>query len=173
MIKHILPFFLSLFLIAFPSMIFAQQGKTIENQTPDTTINKDSTNNYKLHATMPFTLELSYIGQYMQSVQLVFTLTNNSGVQLNNFWLHVSLLNKNKGFLYREQPALFSEIKPSAKQSIEILCESVGLEEIGFVVLHPQLLEKERTEQIFETENVELIQPSQSDARMVFNSSIR
>lgn len=122
---------------------------------------------------LPFTLQMTYIGQYMQSVRLVFTLNNNTEEQLNNFWLHISLLDKNKNFLYREQPALFSEIKPHGKQSIEMLCESVGLEEVGYIVLHPQLLELERVEQSFDPKKVELIQAAQSDAMMVFNHSLR
>lgn len=129
----------------------------------------DSLQEFKL----PFSLQMTYIGQYMQSVRLVFTLNNNTEEQLNNFWLHISLLDKNKNFLYREQPALFSEIKPHGKQSIEMLCESVGLEEVGYIVLHPQLLELERVEQSFDPKKVELIQAAQSDAMMVFNHSLR
>lgn len=126
-----------------------------------------------IHTLLPFTLELRHIGQYMQSVQLIFTLTNNEPEQLTNFWLHVSLLDKNKQFLYREQPVLFAELQAGSSQSIELLCESVSVDEIGFIVLHPQLLELSRTEQKFNTNDVELIQASQSEAVMLFNSSLR
>lgn len=101
-------------------------------------------------------LNLIKAGQYMQSVQLIFELENNSSSLINNCWFGVYLETTEKEFLFREQPLLFSMIAPFGKQQLEILCESVGIEDVGFIVLRPQLLEIARTELLFEYSKVQL-----------------
>ncbi len=101
-------------------------------------------------------LNLIKAGQYMQSVQLIFELENNSSSLINNCWFGVYLETTEKEFLFREQPLLFSMIAPFGKQQLEILCESVGIEDVGFIVLRPQLLEIARTELLFDYSKVQL-----------------
>jgi hypothetical protein len=120
--------------------------------------------------TLPFTLQLTHIKQFMQSTQLVFKLTNHEADMLNHFWIYVSLLDQSKGFLYREQPVLFTGIRKGGSQSIELLCESIGVDEVGYIILKPELLEIDRQEIPFETKKVELVQPGESNAKMVFNT---
>ena len=120
--------------------------------------------------TLPFTLQLTHIKQFMQSTQLVFKLTNHEAEILNHFWIYVSLLDQSKGFLYREQPVLFTGIRKGGSQSIELLCESIGVDEVGYIILKPELLEIDRQEIPFEIKNVELVQPAESNAKMVFNA---
>ncbi len=92
----------------------------------------------------------------MQSVQLIFELENNSGSLINNCWFGVYLETAEKEFLFREQPLLFSMVAPHGRQQLEILCESVGIEEVGYIVLRPQLLEIARTELLFDYSKVRL-----------------
>ena len=173
--KPLIFFFLSCaFFLFFVELLAIKQLYTSidasQNQSiPISSLNHDTI----VSAELPFTLTLVLAEQYMQSARFIFKLTNNEPEQLNNFWLHVSLLDTHKGFLYREQPVLFSEIGPHSSQSIELLCESVGIVEVGYVVLHPQLLEIDRVEQAFDTKCVELVQANNTDALMVFSSSLR
>jgi hypothetical protein len=143
-----------------------EESRKDEKKLSDTVQSTEANN-------LPFTLQLTHIRQYMQSTQLVFKLTNNSAEMLNHFWIYVSLLDDSKGFLYREQPVLFTGIKMGSSQSIELLCESIGVDEVGYIVLKPELLEIDRQEVPFETKNVELIQPGESNAKMVFNATFR
>lgn len=120
----------------------------------------------------PYTVQLKQLKQYKQSVQIIVQVTNNTEEIVNHFWLHISLIDQQKGFLYREQPTLFTEILPHKSQSIEILCESVSVDEVGFIVLHPQLLEVNRKEQLFDIRNVELIQAGTNEAKMIFKTQV-
>lgn len=119
------------------------------------------------------TLRLVKIQQYMQSIQMIFELENNSDQILNNCWFHVSLLDTNRLFLYREQPLLFNSIGGCSKQMLELLCESVGIEEVGYIILHPHLLEFDREETPLTADKVTLIQSVETNAIMLFNSYLK
>lgn len=116
------------------------------------------------------TLRLVKIQQYMQSVQLIFELENNSENILNNCWFHASLLDSNHLFLYREQPLLFNGLAGHGKQMIELLCESVGIEEVAFVSLRMQLLEIDRVETLLSSQKVNLVQNDESSVIMQFKN---
>lgn len=119
--------------------------------------------------TYPYTLELKNLSQYMQSTRLVFELTNATDRVLNNFWIHIALLDRGGMFLYREQPVFFSNIQPGRKGLIDILCESVGVDEVGFIVIYPGLLEENHHEIEFDPKLVQLIQPKDTeDIKMNF-----
>lgn len=113
--------------------------------------------------TYPYTLELKNLSQYMQSTRLVFELTNATDKVLNNFWIHIALLDRGGMFLYREQPVFFSNIQPGRKGLIDILCESVGVDEVGFIVIYPGLLEENHHEIEFDSKLVQLIQPRNTE----------
>lgn len=117
-----------------------------------------------------FTLKLLNVSQFNQSSRLVFELTNHTGNTVTNFWLHVSLLDRKGLFLYREEPVFFVNLLPGKKGVTELYCESVGIEQIGYVVIYPMLLEKDRTEVSFEKEKVELLQFPDLPLRMAFYS---
>lgn len=118
-----------------------------------------------------FRLQLFRVKQYMQSAQLIFELTNHTEQVLTNFWVHVSLLDRNGQFLYREEPLLFVNLQPGQKAFREILCESVGIEEIGHVVVYPQLLEMEWNEIEFDKDRVVLEQNVELPIRFAFYSA--
>jgi hypothetical protein len=118
-------------------------------------------------------LKLIDVSQYQQCVRMIFELENISNGFLNNCWFHVSLQDSEHGFLYREQPLLFAEVTNGGRQQLELLCESVGIEEVGFIVLHPQLLEIERVETLASPAKVQIISSTDSDVKVVFNSEIR
>ncbi|MBU1008982.1 MAG: hypothetical protein KKD74_02490 [Bacteroidetes bacterium] len=113
--------------------------------------------------TFPYTLELKNLSQYMQSTRLVFELTNATDRVLNNFWIHIALLDRGGMFLYREQPVFFSNIQPGRKGLIDILCESVGVDEVGFIVIYPGLLEENRHEIEFDPKLIQLIKPKDTE----------
>jgi hypothetical protein len=117
-----------------------------------------------------FTLKLLNVSQYNQSSRLVFELTNHTGNTITNFWLHVSLLDRKGLFLYREEPVFFVNLLPGKKGVTELYCESVGIEQIGYVVVYPMLLEKDRTEVSFEKEKVALVQFPDLPVRLAFYS---
>lgn len=116
------------------------------------------------------TLSLVKIQQYMQSVQLIFELENNTEKVLNNCWFHASLLDSNQLFLYREQPLLFNGIAGHGKQMIELLCESVGIEEVAFISLRMQLLELDRVETLLSSQKVNLVQNNETSVIMQFKT---
>lgn len=117
-----------------------------------------------------FTLSLLNVSQYNQSSRLVFELTNNTGSTVTNFWLHVSLLDRKGLFLYREEPVFFVNLFPGKKGVTEIYCESIGIEQIGYVVIYPTLLERDRNEFSFEKEKAVLEQFPKLPVRMAFYS---
>jgi hypothetical protein len=117
----------------------------------------------------PYTFELKSFSQFHQSTRMVFELTNNQQEPINNFWLHISLLDKQGIFLYSEQPLFFSNIAPGRKGIIEMMFESVGKDDVGYIVLYPGLLEINRKELPFETQDVRLILPATAEGvRMAF-----
>lgn len=148
-------------ILALTNQLIAQNSSGMDTLRTEEIVASADTNR-------PFRLTLLQARQYMQSVQLVFELSNLSSDHLNHFWLNVSLRDAQGGFLYREQPALFAAIGPGKSQNIEMLCESIGIEEVGYVVLHPHLLEINRFEQAFDTTKVQLIQLDALPFRMMF-----
>lgn len=175
---------LSCFLLLFsPLMLLSQvQPEFIDYDVPvevredlrwDETPILDIMRNEAETGTVPydFTLNLVHVSQYMQSSRLVFELTNHTESVITNFWVHVSLLDRKGLFLYREEPVFFVNLRPGQKGRTDILCESVGIEEIGYVVIYPMLLEKDRNEISFDKEKVELIQFPGLPARMAFYSA--
>ncbi len=125
----------------------------------------------KTEREIDFSLQLFRVKQFMQSAQLIFELTNHTEKDLTNFWVHVSLLDRNGQFLYREEPLLFVNLQPGQKALREILCESVGIEEIGHVVVYPVLLELDRNETSFRKERVALEQNVELPIRFAFYSA--
>lgn len=119
-----------------------------------------------------FTIKLLRLEQYMQSVQLVFEMKNQDSLPVNNCWFHVSLLGHDHGFLYREQPLLFSELKPFGTQKLELLCESIGVEEVGYIILYPILYEAAREESDFDFPKIHLQVPESITARLLFAHEI-
>jgi hypothetical protein len=107
----------------------------------------------------PYTLTVKNFSQYMQSTRIVFELQNNTQDQLNHCWLHVALRDRQGMFLYAEQPLYFSNTAPNGKSLIDMYFESVGKEEIGFIVLYPGLLEANRKEMLFETSKIRIVMP--------------
>lgn len=95
----------------------------------------------------------------MQSTRIVFELQNNTTEQLNHCWMHVALRDRQGMFLYAEQPLFFSNTAPGRKTLIDMYFESVGKEEVGYVVLYPGLLEVNRKEVPFETQKIRIIVP--------------
>lgn len=107
----------------------------------------------------PYTLSIKNFSQYMQSTRIVFELQNNTSEQLNHCWMHVALRDRQGMFLYSEQPLFFSNTAPNGKTLIDMYFESVGKDEIGFIVLYPGLLEINRKEIPFETKNIRIVVP--------------
>lgn len=117
----------------------------------------------------PYTFELKSFSQFQQSTRMVFELTNNNQEQISNFWLHISLLDKEGIFLYSEQPLFYSNIAPGRRGIIEMMFESVGKDDIGYIVLYPGLLEINRNELPFNTQDVRLVMPASAEGvRMAF-----
>jgi hypothetical protein len=100
----------------------------------------------------------------------VVAFTNNSPFFIDNFWMQVRLLDKNGSFLYREQPVLFTSVQAGKTVRGEVLCESIGTEEVGFVVIRPELLEIERNERPFESRFLKLKSSVPQPVRVVLNS---
>lgn len=117
-----------------------------------------------------FVVTLQELSQYYQSTRLVVAFTNNSPFFIDNFWMQVRLLDKNGSFLYREQPVLFTSVQAGKTVRGEVLCESIGTEEVGFVVIRPELLEIERNERPFESRFLKLKSSVPQPVRVVLNS---
>lgn len=162
---------LAIFVFASSNIMKAQSGNYIlSQQTKNENLNtyQDSTYSDKV-----VVLKLIDLSQYQQCVRMVFELENISGGFINNCWFHVSLQDSERGFLYREQPLLFAEVAIGGRQQLELLCESVGIEEVGYIILHPQLLEIERVETLANPSKVQVIPLPDSDVKVVFNSELR
>lgn len=119
--------------------------------------------------TKGFTITLSKASQYMQSVQLIFEMHNQDSLFTNNCWFHVTLLTPAKAFLYREQPLLFNNVQAGSTQKQELLCESIGIEELGYIVLHPILYESADIESAFNYQNITLKVADNLPYHMVFS----
>lgn len=104
-----------------------------------------------------YDIELVHLSRYFQSSRIVISFTNQSKDFVDNFWLQASLLDKRKSFLYREQSLFFTKVKPGETVKADMLCESVGTDEIGYIVLSPMLLEVNDEDQIFDIEQVNII----------------
>jgi hypothetical protein len=107
----------------------------------------------------PYTLTIKNFSQYMQSTRIVFELKNHTADQLNHCWMHVALRDRQGMFLYTEQPLYFSNTAPNGKSLIDMYFESVGKEEIGYIVLYPGLLEANRKEMPFDTSKIRIVMP--------------
>ena len=151
--------------IAFTGASMAQNLEYGEQKTK-----VESTQQQILHK--GFTIRLIKAAQYMQSVQLVLEMQNHDTIMTDNCWFHLTLLTPEKTFLYREQPLLFSQIQPLSTQRQELLCESVGLEELGFVVLHPVLYESGRSESAFNFANIRLEVTKEIPYQLIFSFQV-
>lgn len=96
-------------------------------------------------------LKLVKARQYMQSVQLVFELSNHME-WLKHCWLGVSFYDHEGEFLYRELPLMYTSLPQGKSQRQELWLESTDIEEIGTIVLRPMLLETARNELAFQSE---------------------
>jgi hypothetical protein len=107
-------------------------------------------------ANKPYLLKLDHIGPFYQSTRIIISFTNHSSAFIDNFWVTASLLDKRKSFLYRDQPLFFTKVKQGETAKSDIICESIGIEDIGYIVLSPMLLEVNDEDQIFDIEQVEI-----------------
>ena len=104
----------------------------------------------------PYLLKLDHINRFYQSTRIILSFTNRSVSYVDNFWVTASLLDKRKSFLYREQSLFFTKVKPGETAKAEMICESIGIEEIGYIVLSPMLLEVNDEDLTFDIEQVEI-----------------
>ncbi len=104
----------------------------------------------------PYLLKLVHINRFYQSTRIVMSFTNRSASFVDNFWVMASLLDTRKSFLYREQSMFFTKVKQGETAKAEMICESIGIEEIGYIVLSPMLLEVNDEDQIFDIEQVKI-----------------
>ncbi len=60
-------------------------------------------------------------------------------------------------------------MKPFRFQKLELLCESIGVEEVGYVVLHPILYEAAREESDFNFDHIRLEVAEPIQAKLIFD----
>ena len=96
------------------------------------------------------TLRIVRARQYMQSVQLVFELSNRME-WLKHCWIGVSFYDREGEFLYRELPLMFTSLPADRSQRQEVWLESIDIEEIGTIMLRPILLETALREIFFDS----------------------
>ncbi len=157
--------FIGLFILVSPSGSMPVNAQTKSNTLHD----ELQTEANSSAISKGFMIKLLKLEQYMQSVHLIFEMKNLDSLPVNNCWFHVSLLGHEQSFLYREQPLLFSEVKPFRFQKLELLCESIGVEEVGYVVLHPILYEAAREESDFNFDHIRLEVAEPIQAKLIFD----
>jgi len=117
-----------------------------------------------------FVITLQELSQYYQSTRLVIALTNKSGQYVDNFWVQVRLLDQNGSFLYREQPVLFTTLESGRTHRAEMLCESIGKDEVGYVVFRLELLELDREELPFESRYIQFKSDVKQPVKLVLST---
>ncbi|MDA3944310.1 MAG: hypothetical protein PF694_12315 [Bacteroidetes bacterium] len=117
-----------------------------------------------------FIVTFEQLTKYYQSARLIIALQNRSEDYVDHIWFQLRLLDKKSGFLYREQAVLFTGIAAGQKVRLEVICESISPEEIGFVVLRPELIEIDDQEYPFNQDFFKLNNASSFDLQFVFNT---
>ncbi len=117
-----------------------------------------------------FLIQLTNLSTFYQSARLIVSLTNNSKEHIDHLWFQLRLLTLKAEFLYREQPVMFTNIKPGQKVSYEVLCESIYPKDIGYVVLRPELIELNRKEKPLETRLFEMQNVTDFPVKVVLNT---
>jgi len=117
-----------------------------------------------------FQVSVQQISRFYQSTSIIFTLKNTSNLHVNHVWFQVRLLDRNGGFLYREQPVLFTEISVGQGIRHELIFESIDPKQIGYVVFRPELVEIENKEYPLNEGYFSLTNETAFDIHVVFNT---
>lgn len=117
-----------------------------------------------------FQLSVQQISRFYQSASMIFRLKNTSELYVNHIWFQVRLLDKNGGFLHREQPVLFTEINIGQGIRYELIFESIEPEQIGYMVFRPELVEVENKEYPLNESYFSLSNETAFDIYIVFNT---
>lgn len=107
--------------------------------------------------------------QYMQSVQMVFELSNQME-WLKHCWIGVSFYDREGEFLYRELPLMYTSLPKGRSQRQEVWLESTDFEDIGTVLLRPMLLETALREMFFDTSLFQIVHDNKYHFRIVFET---
>lgn len=107
--------------------------------------------------------------QYMQSVQMVFELSNRME-WLKHCWLGASFYDHDGEFLYRELPLMYTSLPTGRNQRQELWLESTDIGDIGTVVLRPMLLETALREMIFDPAMMQLETDTRYHFKVIFES---
>jgi hypothetical protein len=105
--------------------------------------------------------------QYMQSVQMVFELSNQME-WLKHCWIGVSFYDHDGEFLYRELPLMYTSLPKGRRQLQEVWLESTDINDIGTVVIRPMLLETNLRELQFENNMLQLETEKKYPFKLVF-----
>lgn len=117
-----------------------------------------------------FKVQLTSLSSFYQSARLIISMTNNSNQHIDHLWFQLRLLTSKAEFLFREQPVMFTNISPDQTVSYEILCESISPEDIGYVVLRPELIELNREEKPLNTSLFVLNNATRFPLKLVLNT---
>ncbi len=115
------------------------------------------------------TLKIVKARQYMQSVQMVFELSNRLE-WLKHCWLGVSFYDHDGEFLYRELPLMYTSIGAGRSQRQELWLESTDIGDIGTIVLRPMLLETALREMVFDPAMMQLETDTRYHFKVIFES---
>jgi hypothetical protein len=121
----------------------------------------------------PYLLKFVHINRFYQSTRIIFSFTNRSASFVDNFWVTASLLDNRKSFLYREQSMFFTKVKQGETAKSEMICESIGADEIGYIVISPMLLEVDDNDQTFDIEQVEIVSDTLTNIVIDFESHLK
>ncbi len=117
-----------------------------------------------------FQVSIEQISKYYQSTRMILALKNSSNLLVNHIWFQVRLLDKNGGFLHREQPVLFTEINVNQSIRYELIFESISPEQIGYIVFRPELIELESKEYPLKESFFRLTNATAEEIQVVFNT---
>lgn len=149
---------------------FGREETKVRMQSPEvTTLIRDE----EISFDTTFQIDVEQITKYYQSTRMILSIKNSSNLLVNHIWFQVRLLNKNGEFLYREQPVLFTEVKPNQSIRYELIFESIDPEQIGYVVFRPELIELESIEYPIKESFFKLKNSSLQQIQAVFNTRFR
>jgi len=176
---HFLVFFMLLFSIStiVANEVKAQhkQPKLAEFGTEPLHINADSYQKEvileeEINEDSIFKVQLTSLSSFYQSARLIVSMTNNSSRHVDHLWFQLRLLTPKSEFLFREQPVMFTNVSPDQTVSYEVLCESITPNDIGYVVLRPELIELNRQEKTLDTSFFELNNATDFPLKLVLNT---
>jgi len=114
-------------------------------------------------------LKLVRARQYMQSVQMVFELSNQME-WLKHCWIGVSFYDREGEFLYRELPLMYTSLPKGKSQRQEVWLESADIEDIGTVIIRPMLLETALREMPFDNSLLQIGSDNKYHFRIAFET---